>query len=104
VTGGAGFLGSFIVEKLVNERKVDPGKIRIPRSQEMDLRTWENCVKAVKNVDVVVHLAAKVGGIRFNKKYPATLFNENAIWEFSSWRQREKKEYRNLLQSEPRTL
>jgi len=79
VTGGAGFLGSFIVEKLVKERKADAGKIRIPRSKETDLRKWENCVRAVKGIDIVIHLAAKVGGIGFNKKYPATLFYENAI-------------------------
>jgi GDP-L-fucose synthase len=79
VTGGAGFLGSFVVEKLTKERGVDPRNIRVPRSKEMDLRKWEYCVEAVKDMDVVIHLAAKVGGIGFNKKYPATLFYDNAI-------------------------
>jgi len=79
VTGGAGFLGSFIVEKLTTERGVKPRKIRIPRSSESDLRRWENCVRAVKGMDVVIHLAARVGGIGFNKKYPATLFYDNAV-------------------------
>jgi len=36
-------------------------------------------MKAVENIDVVIHLAAKVGGIGFNKKYPATLFYDNAV-------------------------
>jgi len=79
VTGGAGFLGSFIVEKLIKEREVDPKNIRVPRSKEMDLRNWKNCEKAVKDRDIVIHLAARVGGIGFNKKYPATLFYDNAI-------------------------
>jgi GDP-L-fucose synthase len=79
VTGGAGFFGSFIVEKLVKERGVKPENIRVPRSKEIDLIKWENCVKAVADMDIVVHLAGKVGGIGFNKKYPATLFYDNAI-------------------------
>jgi GDP-L-fucose synthase len=51
----------------------------IPRSEEMDLRKWRNCVKAVEDIDIVIHLAAKVGGIGFNRQYPATLFYDNAI-------------------------
>lgn len=79
VTGGAGFLGSFITEKLAKEKKVNPEDIRVPRSKESDLRKWENCVATVKDMDIVIHLAAKVGGIGFNQKYPAELFYDNAI-------------------------
>ena len=79
MTGGAGFLGSHLVEKLINEWHVRPENIRIPRSKDMDLRIWENCVKAVKEIDIVIHLAARVGGIGYNMKYPATLFYDNAI-------------------------
>jgi len=43
------------------------------------LRIWENCVNAVKDVDIVIHLAARVGGIGYNLKYPAMLFYDNTI-------------------------
>ena len=78
ITGGAGFLGSFIVEKLL-KKGVDRKNIRIPRSKDHDLRTWENCKEVVKDIDIVIHLAARVGGIGFNMKYPANLFYDNAM-------------------------
>jgi len=78
VTGGAGFLGSFVVQKL-KENGVPEERIRIPRSSDMDLRRWENCVEAVKDIDLVIHLAAKVGGIGFNREYPGELFYDNAV-------------------------
>ena len=78
LTGGAGFLGSHIVEQLA-ERGVHKDHLSVPRSRDLDLRTWENCVKAVKGKDIVIHLAAKVGGIGFNQNYPGELFYDNAI-------------------------
>ena len=79
LTGGGGFLGSHIVENLVKKRGVQKSQIIIPRSKEVDLRIWDNCKKATENADVIVHLAARVGGIGFNQKYPGTLFYDNII-------------------------
>lgn len=53
--------------------------IRSPRSREMDLRRWENCLNAVKDTDLVIHLAAHVGGIGLNRSKPADLFYDNAM-------------------------
>jgi len=78
LTGGAGFLGSHIVEQLT-QRGINKDHLSIPRSRDIDLRKWENCVKAVKDKDIVIHLAGKVGGIGFNQKYPGELFYDNAM-------------------------
>jgi len=78
LTGGAGFLGSYVVEQFAS-RGVSRDQIRIPRSRETDLRVWESCVDVVSDVDIVIHLAAKVGGIGFNQNNPATLFYDNAM-------------------------
>jgi GDP-L-fucose synthase len=78
ITGGAGFFGSQVVRQLL-DNGVSQEDIRIPRSREIDLRKWENCQKVVKDCDIVIHLAAKVGGIGYNQNYPAQLFYDNAI-------------------------
>lgn len=79
ITGGAGFLGSAIVEKLVKERGVNKDRIIIPRSRDHDLRLMDNCLSVCREADVVIHLAARVGGIGFNMENPATLFYDNAM-------------------------
>lgn len=78
VTGGAGFLGRQVVKKL-RERGVEERDIIVPRSHEQDLRKWDCCTKVIDGADIVIHLAAKVGGIGYNRRNPATLFYDNAI-------------------------
>jgi len=78
VTGGAGFLGRHIVRKL-EERWCR--EIFIPRSQDYDLVRMEAVKRLYVNArpDVVVHLAARVGGIGANMRNPGSFFYENLM-------------------------
>jgi len=78
VTGGAGFLGSYVVERLRAEGCED---IFIPRSREYDL-TKAAAVKRVladSDPDIIIHLAAKVGGIQANMVRGGEFFYDNLI-------------------------
>ncbi|MFN5513362.1 MAG: GDP-L-fucose synthase family protein [Cyanobacteriota bacterium] len=78
VTGGAGFLGKQVVAQLC-QAGARREKIAIPRSRDCDLRDWSHCQKAVAGQDLVVHLAAHVGGIGLNREKPAELFYDNLM-------------------------
>ncbi|EAW34412.1 GDP-L-fucose synthase [Lyngbya sp. PCC 8106] len=78
VTGGAGFLGRQVIDQLL-KAGANIDKILIPRSQEYDLCTFEACQKVVQGQDIIIHLAAHVGGIGLNREKPAELFYDNLM-------------------------
>lgn len=78
VTGGAGFLGSFVIEEL-KKQGVKEKDIFVPRSSEFDLTTQDACKNIAERSDIIIHLAAKVGGIGANQKNPGTFFYDNIL-------------------------
>jgi GDP-L-fucose synthase len=78
VTGGAGFLGRQVVDQLTLAGAKHE-KITVVRSKDCDLRSLENCQRAVEQQDIIIHLAAHVGGIGLNREKPAELFYDNLM-------------------------
>jgi GDP-L-fucose synthase len=75
VTGGAGFVGSAVTRQLA-ELGAD---VTVIHSSEHDLRDPAAARAAVEGASVVVHLAARVGGIGFNRRHPAPLVYDNLM-------------------------
>lgn len=78
VTGGAGFLGRYLVQRL---RDIPQVEVFVPRSSEYDLTKGEAIVRLLADAqpELVIHLAAVVGGIGANQKNPGRFFYENLM-------------------------
>jgi GDP-L-fucose synthase len=78
VTGGAGFLGHFVLQKL-HERGVNDDNIFVPRRKDYNLTLEADVARLYKDAkpDVVIHLAAEVGGIGANRDHPGRFFFAN---------------------------
>lgn len=78
VTGGAGFLGRFVVERL---KAIGVRQIIVPRSRDYDLCNQQSTRQLFQasRPEIVIHLAAHVGGIGMNLNQPGELFYRNAI-------------------------
>jgi GDP-L-fucose synthase len=83
VTGGAGFIGSAVVDYLVRECQVPRDNVVVPRSAQDDLRQFDHARRVCDGVQVVIHLAAVTGGIEYSRTRPATQYRESTLMDLN---------------------
>jgi len=78
VTGGAGFLGRYVIEGL---QKRDCRNILVPKIEDYDLAKMDDIIRMYEDMkpDIVIHLAAVVGGIGANREHPGEFFYKNLM-------------------------
>jgi len=76
VTGGHGFLGTHLSRLIAAQ---NPKHLFTPSIKDLDLTKLNDCKVAVKDIDLVIHLAAIVGGIGYNQKIPGQMFYDNLM-------------------------
>lgn len=83
VTGGAGFLGSYVVENLIKKRGLSPRDVFVPRQEDYNLCEKYDCERLAKmGYDIIIHLAAKVGGTSFLKEKRGEIIYDNVMMGF----------------------
>lgn len=85
VTGGNGFIGKALVNNLKTMRGVPAENIVIPDSTKDDLRVYANCERLLKDnkIDLVIHMAALVGGVGYSSTHPATQYYNNILMDLN---------------------
>lgn len=78
ITGGEGFLGRYVIEEL---KRGDVSQIFVPSHQDYDLTQISDIIRAYQDgqPEIVIHLAAKVGGIGINREKPGEFFYDNLM-------------------------
>lgn len=76
ITGGFGFLGRWVIQEL---KENGVFHLLVPKSSRYDLRQRKACRQITEGVDIVIHLAAQIGGIGFISEHPGEVFYNNLI-------------------------
>lgn len=95
VTGGAGFLGGFVVERL----RAAGALVSIPRSSEIDLCDWETCVRYFRDErpEIVIHAAVDGGGIGYMRENPASIGLNNLLMALNVLRASQELKVRRFV-------
>lgn len=97
ITGAGGFVGQHIITNLLEKRKVKKSQLKFTESKKNDLRIFENALKVVESTDIILHLAADVGGIVYSNAKPATQFRNCALIDLNIFETAAQKKIQKLV-------